>query len=482
MFGLCEIYIPEIGTYVKFKILPLEEIESFVAGAALYDRDEYFKYVIDHLIFNMKPEIVESLKMMSKESGKNALEALYNGCVMLNPGVDIETWVKLTFLRTQPKGGEDTFSGDPVFPDAPPMLEEGKPAPVQKPKRTRTATKISKNKFLNLAKYLKEKVIGQDEAINAVVNALKRSQTGLGDETRPLGVFLFAGSSGVGKTHLARELHKYLYGDSYEMVRIDCGEYQHKHENQKLLGSPPGYLGHEEGGHLTNMVKNRPNTVILLDEVEKAHPDIWNTFLRVFDEGMLTDNKGNEISFRNAIIIMTTNLGNDKIVEAMTQSLVGFGGRAMLTGKIATKPPRAQVERLAYEAIKKMFRPEFLNRIDKEIVFNHLSYGDFTKIAELELKVVEEKLARKGILLQVGEGVVGNLIELGVDNVKGARGMAQVRRDLIEDQLADILLDTRCPRGTIFELVTIKDSFGVNVRRPSTRKKTPSQVKDSTDA
>jgi ATP-dependent Clp protease ATP-binding subunit ClpA len=251
-----------------------------------------------------------------------------HGSIMLNPGLDLDNWVNMAydggsnmdpfpfdqdaeltsqqfldtiknFRKKYPKLDDEDF----------PFGDFKKQAKQPKPKQ------ITKQKFLGLESYLKNSIIGQEQAIQTIVSALKRSQVGLNDENRPLGVFLFAGSSGVGKTHLANSLHKYLFGGEYPMVRIDCGEFQHKHENQKLIGSPPGYVGHDEGGQLVNLVKKYPSTVVLLDEVEKAHPDLWNTFLRVFDDGILTDGKGDIVNFRNTIVIMTTNLGNDKTAD-----------------------------------------------------------------------------------------------------------------------------------------------------------------------
>ena len=451
-----EIFVPEVGTYVKFKVLTPETVETFLAEATDLPREDYMKKVLENVIFNMRSEIVDSLKMMSHETGVSTIEALFNGCVMLNPGIDIDTWVRIAY-----SGSPDPAIN--VFTDIPGVEVEFSPSVK---KEGTPIKKISKAKFLNLQKYLKERVIGQDQAIEAVVSALKRSQAGLNDEQRPLGVFLFAGSSGVGKTHLAKELHKYLFGDEHDIVRVDCGEYQQKHDSQKLIGSPPGYVGHDDGGQLTNQLEQHPQTVILLDEVEKAHPDLWNTFLRIFDDGILTNNKGDHISFRNAIIIMTTNLGNDKVVEALTGKGVGFGARSEVLMNTMTQLPREQVERLANEAIKKEFRPEFLNRIDKVIVFNHLSRDDFAQIAELELQAVDNKLSKKRISFQFDESAINALIEHGVDTVRGARGMAQIRRDKIENLLADILLNSKCPPGTIFELSYPLDKFIINIREP----------------
>jgi ATP-dependent Clp protease ATP-binding subunit ClpC len=288
---------------------------------------------------------------------------------------------------------------------------------------------------------------------------------GLNDSNRPLGIFLLAGASGVGKTHLANSLHKYIYGTEYSMVRIDCGEFQHKHENQKLIGSPPGYIGHEDGGQLVNLIKKYPNTVVLLDEVEKAHPDLWNTFLRIFDDGILTDNKGKEVSFRNTIIIMTTNLGNDKTSDDLLKTSTGFTAKVDYSFKTRKIPIRDIVEKNTLEAIRKHFKPELINRLDKIIVFNHLSYEDASKIAELEMSIIKTKLLGKGYSVVYNEAVLNALIDKGIDSVKGARGLSQVRREGIEDKLADILIQSNVPRGTIFE-IDYEEDFSINLNKP----------------
>lgn len=326
---------------------------------------------------------------------------------------------------------------------------------------------ITKQKFLGLENYLKNNIIGQEEAITSLVDALRRSQTGLNDPNRPLSVLLFAGSSGVGKTHLANSLHKYLFGSDYPMVRIDCGEFQHKHENQKLIGSPPGYVGHDEGGQLVNFVKKYPSTVVLLDEVEKAHPDLWNTFLRVFDDGLLTDGKGEVVNFRNTIIIMTTNLGNDKTSEHLLAGGTGFTKDVNFKLNTKTIPNKSIVQRNTNDAIKKHFKPEFLNRIDKTIIFNYLSDDDCSKIAQLEMSIIAEKLSKKGFSMQYNDNVIKGLIAEGIDSIKGARGLAQIRRDKIESRLAESIMEDPVPRGTIFQIDYEDSIFKFNLIKPS---------------
>lgn len=444
-----QIFIPELNTHVKFKVMPPEDVSSFLSNlSSPLDESLFYKLVLDNYVFNMKTEIRESLKMMSSAAAKETVEALYNGCVMLNPGLDIDTWTKMAYeYKSMDQDPEDNNS---QVNNSPSPMEESvqKQVPVNTAKRK----KLSNAKFINLQHYLSERIIGQPEAIATICNSLKRSQVGLADEKKPLGVFLFAGASGVGKTSLAKELHKYLFGADTDMVRIDCGEYQHKHENQKLIGAPPGYLGFEDGGQLTNAVAQNPQTVVLLDEVEKAHPDLWNTFLRIFDEGMVTDNKGNVVDFRSTIIIMTTNLGNDKVVNSLVQKSAGFNARIETTLQSKTVPARSAVESSAKESIQRLFKPEFLNRIEAIVVFNHLAESDYERIANMELHLVDEKLAKKGISFSWDETAIEGLLKEGVNTIMGARGLAQVRRDRIETKIADILLDKKPKRGSRLEL------------------------------
>jgi len=392
---------------------------------------------------------------------------------MLNPGLDIDMWLQIAYT-----GESDSYNDlDDEISNA--FIESLKKRanfpkidmddfPFDTKAKVHPKIKqISKQKYLGLQNHLKSNVIGQDAAIEAIVSSLRRSQAGLSDNDRPLGVFLFAGSSGVGKTHLANVLHKYLFGSDYPMVRIDCGEYQHKHENQKLIGSPPGYVGHDEGGQLVNIIKQHPSTVVLLDEVEKAHPDLWHTFLRVFDNGVLTDAKGELVNFKNAIIIMTTNLGNDKTTEHLLGAGTGFNRD--VNYKTGTKkiPDRSILERNTNDAIKKHFKPEFLNRLDKIVIFNYLSEADCETIAELEMSIVAEKMKKKGFSFEYNSSVIEGLIDKGIDSVKGARGLSQIRREQIESPLADSIINTGIPRGSIFQLYYENDIFKFDVKKPS---------------
>jgi ATP-dependent Clp protease ATP-binding subunit ClpC len=458
-----QIYVPELASYVKYKVLTPEDIEALVAELSGKTAKEYRLAILENVIYNIKSEISESLRLMSRPTAEKCIDALYNGCVMLNPGLDIDLWINLAYSKTLEISGLD----DNMFIDDE-LAKKIHDAKNKKTSNKNKVKKVTRQKFLGLQNHLDSNIIGQTNAVESVISALKRSQVGLNDKNRPLGIFLFAGSSGVGKTHLANTLHKYLFGEDNPMVRIDCGEFQHKHENQKLIGSPPGYIGHDEGGQLVNLVKKNPSTVVLLDEVEKAHPDLWNTFLRVFDDGILTDAKGEEVNFQNTVIIMTTNLGNEKTVDYLLAGGTGFNKNINYKTTTTQAPPKEMVEKNTLDAIRKHFRPELLNRLDKVIVFNHLIQSDYEKIAELEMSVIVEKLTKKGYSVNYNDQVISALILKGVDTVKGARGLAQVRREQMEDKLADILIKSIPPRGSVFEISykDKEDNFIFTIKKP----------------
>ncbi len=432
-----EVRNPSLGIFIRYKVLAPAEAEMLMESKITLQGDQFNRLVLEAVVYNLN-EVLEELKKLPKEQAAVIVTTLYNGSIMLNPSLDVDGWLALTSSKEEDLNSENT-----------------KAKPKRKANTQPVANKkISKVKFLNLETHLKHQIVGQDEAIVQIVKALKRSYVGLGDENRPNGVFLFAGASGVGKTHLATALQKYLYGEESSIIRIDCGEYQHKHENSKLIGAPPGYVGYDEGGQLTKLIDKNPHSVVLLDEVEKAHPDMWNTFLRVFDEGVITDSSGKKVSFKDSIIIMTTNLGNKEVVDDFYARNIGFkDNKAEITNK--------RRERFAMEAIRKQFLPELLNRIDKIVIFNHLSKIDFFKIAELELKRIDEKLSKRGFSLQFDENVLDFLSNQCIDSVENARKLSQIRRDNIESKLADKILAGRYARGTIFSLTmtVAKDDF-----------------------
>jgi ATP-dependent Clp protease ATP-binding subunit ClpB len=283
-------------------------------------------------------------------------------------------------------------------------------------------------KLLRMEEGLHKRVVGQDEAVRAVANAVRRSRAGLGDERRPIGSFLFLGPTGVGKTELARALAEFLFDDEKAMVRLDMSEYMEKHSVSRLVGAPPGYVGYEEGGQLTEPVRRRPYSVILFDEVEKAHPDVWNVLLQVLDDGRLTDGQGRTVDFRNTVIILTSN--------------VGTAQAAVIEESAAGDPEkRAKLVRAAVmEEVQRSFRPEFINRLDEIVVFQRLDKAELEKIVDIQLQSLARRLARRDLTMNVSKEARELIGELGWDPQYGARPLKRAIQRYLEDPLAQKLL------------------------------------------
>jgi ATP-dependent Clp protease ATP-binding subunit ClpB len=275
-------------------------------------------------------------------------------------------------------------------------------------------------KLLHMEDRLKQRVVGQDQAIQAVANAVRRARAGLQDPNRPIGSFIFLGPTGVGKTELARALAEFLFDDEQAMVRIDMSEFMEKHSVARLIGAPPGYVGYEEGGYLTEAVRRRPYSVVLFDEIEKAHPDVFNVLLQILEDGRLTDGQGRTVDFKNTVIIMTSNLGSQFIVD--------------LTD-------RKEMERRVTVALQQAFKPEFLNRIDEIVIFNPLGREEIKHIVEIQLKRLERLLADRKISIEVTDAAKALLAERGYDPVYGARPLKRTIQRMIQDPLALKILD-----------------------------------------
>ena len=322
-----------------------------------------------------------------------------------------------------------------------------------------------RERLLKMEEALDNVVVGQDEAIKTVSRAVRRSRAGLKDPKRPIGVFLFLGPTGVGKTHIVKKLAEFLFGSEEAMIRLDMSEYMERHSVSRLVGAPPGYIGFDEGGQLTELVRRRSYTAILFDEIEKAHPDVYNILLQIFEDGHLTDSKGRKVDFKNTIIIMTSNLGSDLI---RNQQYIGF------TSGAEAQTVERDYERMkdkVMEEVKRAFRPEFMNRIDSTVVFHALSREHILEIVDLQLKEVQKQVLEKGLVLQVTDRTREYLAEKGYDPRYGARPLRRLVQDKIEDTLSEEYLRGKFRPGDVVE-VDIDPEGIVIVTTPSTKEAT----------
>lgn len=288
-------------------------------------------------------------------------------------------------------------------------------------------------KLMRIEKELTKRVVGQQEAIQAISRAIKRARAGISEEDRPMGSFMFLGPTGVGKTELARALAEFMFSNEKAMIRIDMSEFMEKHSVARLIGSPPGYVGYEEGGQLTEIVKHRPYSLVLFDEIEKAHPEVFNILLQVLDNGRLTDGKGREINFKNTIIIMTSNLGGEYVNQMAS---LGFA----VNKKSKLKEEKEELKSKIYESLKEKFRPEFLNRIDEVIIFNSLTHQDIEKIIEFQLAQINNRLVDKKIIIELTKDTKEYLIKKGYSAEYGARPLKRLIEKEVLDCLADLII------------------------------------------
>ena len=313
-------------------------------------------------------------------------------------------------------------------------------------------------KLRHLEEILHARVIGQNEAVSAVSKAIKRGRAGLKDPKRPIGSFLFLGPTGVGKTELSKTLAEAIFGSENALIRIDMSEYMEKHAVTKFIGSPPGYVGFEEGGQLTEKIRKHPYSVILFDEVEKAHPDVFNIMLQVLEDGILTDAQGRRVDFKNTVIIMTSNLGAKEILGKMTSHL-GFGSSSK---EDEAKSDREKIREKVMEQVKNAFKPEFLNRIDEIIVFDRLSEDDIKQIAKIMLNSLNDRLADNGIKVEFTDEAISKIAKSGFDVTYGARPLRRAIQTEIEDMLSEKIIDGEVKNGDSITVDVSEDKFIVN--------------------
>jgi ATP-dependent Clp protease ATP-binding subunit ClpB len=294
-----------------------------------------------------------------------------------------------------------------------------------------------KQKLLNLETELHMRVVGQDEAINAVSDAIRRNRAGLQDPKRPIGSFIFLGTTGVGKTELAKALAEFLFNNENSMVRIDMSEYQERHTVSRLIGAPPGYVGYEESGQLTEAIRRKPYSVVLLDEIEKAHPDVFNILLQVLDDGRLTDNKGRTVDFKNTIIIMTSNIGSHLIQENLEKA--NEENREEIVN---------QTRKQVFDLLKRSIKPEFLNRIDEIIMFQSLTREEVRRIVELQLKIIQKMLEKSSVKLNITKKAVDFISIVGFDPQFGARPIKRVIQKNLLNELSKMILEEKVDKNS----------------------------------
>ena len=320
--------------------------------------------------------------------------------------------------------------------------------------------KINQNeneKLKNLEKSLHERVIGQEEAVNAVAKAIKRSRVGLKDPNRPIGSFMFLGPTGVGKTELSKALAENLFGDENSIIRVDMSEYMEGHSTSKMIGSPPGYVGFDEGGGLTEKVRRKPYSVILFDEIEKAHPDVLNMLLQILDDGRLTDAHGRTVNFKNCVIIMTSNIGARLITDKKT---LGFS----MVDKEKNDKEYENTKKEVMAELKKQFRPEFINRIDEIIVFHKLTEEELTQIVDIMLKQIKKRLEEKEIKIEIDKTAKELIINKGTDTSYGARPLRRVIQTMLEDKIAEEILDGNLKAGDTAKISAKNDEIQIKVK------------------
>ncbi|MFL0553182.1 ATP-dependent Clp protease ATP-binding subunit [Enterococcus hirae] len=355
--------------------------------------------------------------------------------------------VKLLILEEKQENG---YADRVTEEDVATVVSEWTGVPLQQ------LEKKESQRLLELEALLHERVVGQDEAVTAVSRAIRRARSGLKDPNRPIGSFMFLGPTGVGKTELAKALSEVMFGDENSLIRVDMSEFMEKYSTSRLIGSPPGYVGYDEGGQLTEKIRQKPYSVILLDEVEKAHPDVFNLLLQVLDDGHLTDSKGRKVDFRNTIMIMTSNIGATQIRE---EKNVGFNVQDI------TKDHKAMQKRIL-EELKKTFRPEFLNRIDETVVFHSLSKDEIHSIVQIMSRAIVKRLKEQDIQVKITPAAIDVIGKAGFDPEYGARPIRRALQKEIEDRLSEALLGGEIHLGDQVTVGASKGKITLNVRLP----------------
>ncbi|MBI4870991.1 MAG: ATP-dependent Clp protease ATP-binding subunit [Candidatus Riflebacteria bacterium] len=445
--GIKRKFCESLDRFVDIRSFTPQQRKELFQNVRITDRKSYKRLIINAAVVNYLDEIAPSVFSNDEYPllGEIIEQELYALCIKVNPGLDIkEVTIQV----------EEQSSARQI-----PLLGySAEPEPIPE-----------NDRLLHMAEELRRRVIGQDQAIDVVCQAIRKAKVGLRNPRKPIGSFVFVGQTGVGKTELARTLTAFLFGSELEMIRVDCSEYAMSHEYAKLIGAPPGYIGHNEGGFLTEAVKGKPRSVVVFDEVEKAHRKVHNVLLQVLEEGMLTDGRGQQISFRDTVVIMTSNIG--------VESLERLEG-AIWFSQQKTKIDHDVKARETRKALEKYFPPEFLNRIDEIVTFNALGREDCRKIISLMLEEVAERLRNLGLTMEVPPPVMEFLVDHGTDAKYGARPLKRAIHRFVENPLAGLILSSAICKNDhiVAELNAEQDAI---VFRTSEDRKDPPPPSDS---
>ena len=428
------------GRYISDRFLPDKAIDLIDEAASRVRLQTY----------TAPPDIKaleEELERLSKEKEAAVISQEYEKAAMYRDR-EKETQAELNRLTEEWKNGATAKAKVVTGEDIAQIVSKWTGVPVTKLQAEDT------ERLLHMEEILHQRVVGQDEAVKAVSRAVRRAQSGLKSPKRPIGSFLFLGPTGVGKTELARALAEVLFDDEDAVIRVDMSEYMEKHSVARMVGAPPGYVGHDEGGQLTEAVRRKPYSIVLLDEIEKAHPDVFNILLQVLDDGRLTDSQGRTVDFKNTVIIMTSNIGAGHIKN----STVGFGTAG--NGE-ENKAEYDKMKSRVMEALKAAFRPEFLNRVDETIVFHALEKEHIMQIVDLMMKDLHKRLAEQNITMEVTAEAKAKLVEDGYDPAYGARPLRRTIQRQVEDPLAEDLLRGRYQAGDVVKVDVTKDGVAL---------------------
>jgi len=423
--------------YINDRFLPDKAIDVIDEASSALRLDATEKGIVSPtMVADLEAELADI--QAKKEAAANAED--YEHAAMLRQE-ELLTLEKIAKARTEAKEGSELVVKPEQIAQ---VVENWTGVPVSQ------MLESERQNLRNLEEDLRKRVIGQDEAISAVARAIRRSRAGLKDPKRPIGSFLFLGPTGVGKTELAKALTAELFGGEGNLIRLDMSEYMEPHTVSRLFGSPPGYVGHDEGGQLTEQIRRRPYSVILLDEVEKAHPEVFNALLQIMDDGRLTDGQGRTVDFKNTVVIMTSNAGGSDLKRAMR---IGFAKR---NEEDMRDEQHEAIRSKAMEGLKRMFRPEFINRIDQIVVFHSLGKEELYRIVDLLLNQVRVRLSDQGIGLVVSDEARDFLLKEGFDEEYGARPLRRAIQTYVDDTLADALLAGELAPGET-ALLTVHD-------------------------